>query len=182
MKRYAYGVILTSLIAVPAMAQDGPGKMFDILDQNKDGKVSHAEVMAKAKKDFAEFDKNNDGMIVLDELPMEMPLREGHERFLKKIKERHEQKVEKGDRHGMGRMSPEDMEEKMRPTRMKFMARLDDNGDERLDLDEFAQPGIRRFKHADVNGDGTVTREEMEQTMGKRGHGKWRKRFKDRRS
>jgi Ca2+-binding EF-hand superfamily protein len=180
MKKYTYGIILSSLIAIPVFAQGGTSKMFENLDTNKDGAVSHAEMMAKTKSDFAEFDKNNDGVILFDELPKEMPLREGQERFMKKIKERHEKKAENGKRRGMGRMSPEEMENKMRPTRIKFMARLDTNGDERLDVDEFSKRSIRRFKKADANGDGTVTREEMEKVFQKKGRGKFRKRSEKR--
>ena len=60
------------------------------------------------------------------------------------------------------------LEERFRdrqPTRMKFMARMDRDGNEQLTVEEFAAPLIKRYKRADINGDGTVTQAELEEML-----------------
>ena len=46
---------------------------LDGADENKDGKVSRKEFLARAEKHFAELDKNNNGTLEGDELHPPMP-------------------------------------------------------------------------------------------------------------
>ena len=170
--KYILTITAATLIGSMAVsAQDKPRGMFDQLDQDKNGIVSHAELMNEVRKNFAEFDRNGNGVIVLDELPEQMPLRGRGQHTLEKMKERFEKHAEKrGDKRGP-RVSPEEIEDRMRQSRIQFMAHLDRDENEQLDMTEFAAPMIKRFKRADINGDGSITADEFESAQ-KRMHKK----------
>lgn len=155
----AFGLGATAVVA------DGHKERFKEADTNGDGAVSHAEMMARVQAKFAEFDKNADGFIVLDELPKEMPMNEKRAKKLEKKKEKMEKRLkEKGVEDTDAFMKK--MHER-KPTRMKFMARHDHDGDERLSVEEFGSKMIHMFKRMDLNGDGTVTMEEAKEAKGK---------------
>ena len=131
---------------------------FNAADADKNGVITHAEMMAKVSEKFGEFDKNKDGFLELEELPKIMPMREKHMR-MKHMGKHHEN------------ADPEKMakkKEKMKKrwakkhTRIKFIAKLDKDGDERVSLEEFARKKVEHFKRGDENGDGSVTLAEME--------------------
>lgn len=66
--RYAF--CLLALLATPAFAQGvdlGINKLFNEADTNKDGAVTEAEFLAKAKQQFAVGDANHDGKITREE-------------------------------------------------------------------------------------------------------------------
>ncbi|MFC4349857.1 EF-hand domain-containing protein [Kordiimonas lipolytica] len=139
---------------------------FNDLDSNKNGVVSHAEMMAKAQEKFAEFDKNSDGYLTLEELPKEMPIPE-HAR--ERMKKRAERMKERMDERGED-FEPDDMPDPSgprhgrfegKPTRLHFIAKHDRDGDERISLEEFAAKPVGHFKRMDVNGDGEVTKAEL---------------------
>lgn len=153
-------------------------------DSNKDGVVTHAEMMLQVEKRFNVFDKNRDGYLVLQELPKIMPIPEHKKERMKKHKEKMKQRMA-GRGHempeGMPEAMPAEMEERFgargKPTRLRFVAKLDRDGDERVSLEEFARKAARKFKRGDVNGDGSITLAELEET--KKHHMK--KRFKEKR-
>ena len=73
---------ILALQAIPAIAQEaaapvdsgkpahegkGPGRYFEKLDTDKDGKISKAESMAAAEKKFTEMDANKDGFVTKEE-------------------------------------------------------------------------------------------------------------------
>lgn len=152
--------------SVPALAQGGPasdhvGPRFDELDLNADGTVSHDELMVEIRSRFDALDVDGNGFLELQELPKEMPMTAHGERRMERMKKRMERHAEKRDKPP--RMSAEELDERMRPTRLKFMARFDKNGDEKVDINEFGSPMFKRHKHADLNGDGSVTKAELEE-------------------
>lgn len=163
------GLLALPSLASPegAMTRDAmKAKMlerFNAADADKNGVITHAEMMAKVSEKFNGFDKNKDGYLELKELPKIMPMSKKH-KHMKKYK---------GDHHG-GK-NAKDMEKKMekrmakKHTRIKFIAKLDHDYDEKVSLSEFAKRKIKHFKRADENGDGNVTLAEME-TAGKRMH------------
>jgi len=192
MKKITIAATLACVLSAPLIAQDseqrgprgGVKEAFQQLDLNANGVVSHDELMQEARKHFAEFDLDGNGIVLLSELPEKMPLPPRAERRLAKQKEKAQTRRQsgQGDEAKRGpRISPEDRAEKMRPTRLKFMARMDKNGDEQLSLEEFSAPIIKRFKRADVNGDGNVTTAELEQSQEQRKHKRRRGMKKERR-
>jgi Ca2+-binding EF-hand superfamily protein len=160
---------------------------FNEVDTNKNGVISHDEMMAKPSERFQAYDKDNDGYLTLSELPKLMPVPEHLKMRMEKryenMRERHadrggegaENEAQKAEKAGRKAK----MLERRQPTRLKFVARLDRDNDERLSLEEFSAPAVKRFKHSDRNGDGEVTLEEAKQAakrkirkhMKKRGKG-----------
>lgn len=172
MKKLTIAVSLVGLMATAISAQPGPigdykaeaKERFRSFDRNNDGVVSHRELMNEASEKFSEFDQDRNGILVLDELPLKMPVPE-------RVQRRVEQLQQRGERLRLGRGESgsgpaiEELVEKRSPTRMKFMARLDRDENEQLDVEEFAAPLIRRYKRADINGDGSVTEEEFDEAL-----------------
>jgi Ca2+-binding EF-hand superfamily protein len=60
------GLVLA--VAVPASYADGPLSSFKGMDANHDGKVSHDEHAAAARKMFATMDANKDGKVTAAEM------------------------------------------------------------------------------------------------------------------
>lgn len=172
MKMWKKAIAITTLaaLAVPVVAaapvkgKEMMEKRFKEADLNGNGVITHEEMMAGVQKKFSEFDKNRDGYLTLTELPQEMPVPEHVEKRMEKRMERmRERAAEQGHE-----LDPEDMPgQGMRgkPTRLKFMAKHDKDGDERVSLEEFARRAVHHFKRGDVNGDGEVTLAEAEQAM-----------------
>ena len=156
----AAGLILAASTMAFADDKEDIQARFSQHDSNGDGIISYAEMTTKVQEKFSEFDKNQDGFIALDELPRTIPLpMDRVERRGKRLSRMKEKMAEHG------REMPEEflshMEERGKPTRIKFMAKLDKDGDELVSLEEFSRPAIRHFKGRDVNGDGNVTLEEI---------------------
>lgn len=159
--------------------------IFKKQDLNRDGVVSHAEMTKKVEEAFLALDKNKDKMVDYNELPEKMEelaaLLHGKEEaklraeMRQKMKDMHSQKVKKhqdmkkpDDKNGEGMKRHKVMkhrEMKMPENRIDFIKFLDRNKDEKISMDEFMQPAIRRFKRADINGDGGITFDEMKQGM-----------------
>lgn len=163
---------LLAAFAVPAIALDysepkhgGPKQMFEQLDANKNGVVTHAEFMQHSAARFSEFDADADGFLTLQELPETMPLPPVAQKRMERRQERMQKRME---HQGVDADIAEIDETPERARRLRFMARLDKNGDERLSVEEFAAPPLKRFKFADVNGDGQVTESELNTAMSER--------------
>ncbi len=173
----ALAVTVMTAIAIPVLA-DGhkshKGKLghamgmavFQEMDTDNNQSVSHGEVMARVSEKFVKFDNNGDGLITLDELPKVMPVPEHKQNMQNKLKqemldrlrekglseEEIAKKVAKMDKRMQGRTPP---------TRIEFMNKHDQNKDEAIDLSEFGSRMIKKFKKMDVNGDGSVTVDEL---------------------
>lgn len=180
MKNFTIALSLVGLMATSAQAQpENIGDMkaeakerFLALDTNNSGAVSHDELMAQAAKRFAEYDRDGNGILLLDELPLKMPVPPRMQQRIERMKDRAERRGSEA-----GRNAIEARVYDRQPTRMKFMAHVDRDENEQLDLEEFATPLIKRYKHADINGDGTVTESEFDEALERgprkrRGHGR----------
>jgi len=155
------GLVLAGSLGASVMAEDKIKDRFKKHDSNGDGIVSHQEMKAQVQAKFDEYDQNRDGFVELNELPVTMPVpshkSERRERRRSKMQEK---MAERG--HEMPEKFAEHMEQHGKPTRIKFIAKLDRDGDERVSVEEYMRKAIKHFKHRDVNGDGNVTLEEIE--------------------
>lgn len=151
MTRTAILAVALSLSALPVLAQDGPPPRgpfpdFATFDADKDGKVTREEVAAARRAAIQGLDANGDGVLAADEIIA-------------------------------FRMAREQARVQEQVTRL--MADRDLNGDGRLSADElisgpgFDGPGLglggipprmieRMFVRIDADGDGAVTREELD--------------------
>ena len=170
MKITTIAVSTLALLSVAAEAQPGDRKAafkeraqerFQTIDQNQDGVLSHDELMAQAQTKFAEFDQDGNGIILLEELPVKMPLPGRAQRRIERMQEKMESRGATDEQ--LSRL--EERAEERRPTRVKFMARFDQDENEQLDVEEFAAPMIKRYKRADINGDGSVTQSEFDEAL-----------------
>ncbi len=159
-------LVATSVGAQEALKRDFKAyakERFQELDVNRDGAITHDELMQQARQKFSEFDQDGNGIVLLEELPEKMPLSAKAQRRMERMQERREARQEEGKRAPA--RSLEAFAEKHQPSRIKFMARFDKNGDEQLVVEEFAAPMIKRHKKIDVNGDGTVTEMELDEAL-----------------
>ncbi|WP_417461073.1 EF-hand domain-containing protein [Kordiimonas sp.] len=156
-------VALAALITSQAQAAGDRGERFKEADTDGNGVVTYDEMMGKVKTKFSEFDKNGDGYLELAELPKEMPIPERMEKRMKRHQERMEERAEKAGRD----FDADDMGGKWKPTRIKFIAKHDRDGDEKVSVDEFATRMVHHFKRMDVNGNGEVTQDEAKEAMKK---------------
>ena len=169
MKKVTVALSLIGLVAVSAEAQPMKHEMrkaeakerFLALDVNNNGEVSHDELMQQAASRFAEFDQDGNGILLLEELPLKMPVPPHAEQRMERMKAR----MGANNIPDAGGRSLEERFHDRQPTRMKFMARMDRDGNEQLTVEEFAAPMIKRYKRADINGDGTVTQAELEEML-----------------
>lgn len=162
---------LMAILTTPALGQEpssherlGPKQMFERLDANDNGVVTHAEFMIHNAQRFSEFDADADGFLTLEELPETMPIPLRAQRRLAKRQDRTQKRLEQQGVDANTSEMPE------RARRLRFIARLDKDGDERLSVEEFAAPPLKRFKFADVNGDGQVTDTELNTALAERAH------------
>ncbi len=158
--------LLGSLIAGAAFAAGGKGERFKEADRDGNGVITHEEMMAAVKVKFDAFDKNGDGFLTLSELPKEMPMPEHMEKRLEKRMEKMAERAEKAGRD----FDEDEFEGKFKPTRLRFVAKHDRDGDEQVSLEEFSSRAVHMFKRADANGDGEVTKTEMEDAAKQRKH------------
>ena len=151
--------LLGTMIAGASFAGGGKGERFKALDKNGNGVITHDEMMAAVKTHFDKFDTNGDGFLTLAELPKEMPMPEGMEKRMEKRMEKMAERAEKAGRD----FDEDDLEGRFKPTRIRFVAKHDRDGDEQVSLEEFSSRAVHMFKRADANGDGEVTKAEMEE-------------------
>ncbi len=157
------GAALAVAVALPAMAQPGPGggpggqggpgggpgagpgwgrgAMFQLFDTNGDGRVSFEEGWAVVQQRFAAADTNRDGGLSLEEW----------------------QAARLGPNLGRGdREPPREGWRAVRRQEMRARAfrAFDANSDGRVTLEEIRPLAEFRFRMMDANADGAVTREE----------------------
>jgi len=118
------------------------------LDTNTDGKVSLKEFEAKSSPMFEKLDRNGDGTITPKE----------HKAAKREM-------FARMDVNGDGVLGAEDRKlrhEQMRQMKERGPALLDTDKDGRISRDEFVKTNSPIFSHFDQNGDGKITRKEIE--------------------
>lgn len=149
-----------SLGALPLMAQDapppprGPLANFDVLDANKDGRVTKEEIAAARKAAVEGLDANKDGVLTAEEITTFRMAREGD-----RVREDVARLMAERDVNGDGRLSAAEL--------------AGGPG-----FGPGFGPGIpdRHFARIDTDGDGAISREEADAARkkmedGPRGHG-----------
>jgi Ca2+-binding EF-hand superfamily protein len=106
---------------------------------------------------FAKLDKNADGKLTQDELPAT-----------------HAERIMKADTDGDGAVTKEELEQARqarggRPSIDDIFAKLDKNADGKLTQDELPERLAERIMKADTDGDGAVTKEELQAARDKFG-------------
>ncbi len=151
----------------------GPARIFERLDADRDGKIT-ADEMAKAQRAFRgrgrfadrtgeavfrRFDKNGDGKIAPDEWKLRQELfakLDGNgDGFITR-----DEVTPRGPR-GKGRRSRYDVNSGKDSE--AFLAKHDKNGDGQIAKDEFKH--TRRFAEMDADGDGVLSKQEVEDAM-----------------
>jgi len=132
----------------PRDGRGGPVVMFEKLDANGDGSITMEEVQGAGAARFAEADANGDGQLSAEEMAAASEGRRA-ERMADRIAKR----IEKHDANGDGTLSLEEATAAAQGSRLEEM-----------------------FERFDADGDGNVTKAELEQAMEKRGHGRSMKR------
>lgn len=166
---YLAKAILTPLVVSMSVTPLFAAKDTDIVqrfqeaDANKDGLITHQEVMITVEKKFSEFDKNGDRYLELSELPKVMSFPGmAQKRLERRLEKRMDKIAEHSGREEADVRAHIEERIKKKRSRLVFVARLDRDGDERISVEEFASRKIRHFKKADKNGDGSVTLQELE--------------------
>lgn len=130
---------LSLSIAVPALAQAGPGG-GPMVDPWGDATVTKADADARAAEMFDRMDTNKDGVLSPEEMAAMRPNRPA------------------GAPPAPAADAAPRPEGARGPGGMRRM--LDANGDGKITKDEFIAAQGRRFARMDENGDGKVTKEE----------------------
>lgn len=107
-------------------------------DADGDGKISLAESFANESERFKEMDADGDGFVTGDEAGTAIEAQIPAE-TLEKMKAR-------------GMPEPNEI----------FLNRFDTNGDGKVDFEEFGRPSTESFKFVDTDGDGFLTKPELE--------------------
>ena len=106
---------------------------FEAMDQNKDGKVTQAEIFSSRKDEFAAADTNGDGALSVEEMAAR------HEKIRARMAERRLQFM---DTDGDGAVSAEEFARARHP----IMMRLDRDGDGAFSREEI-DGMMERMKH-----------------------------------
>lgn len=131
---------------------------FAKMDANNDGTLNAADRTAMMTKRFAKMDSDNNGSISQDEFMA------SHEAGAERREDRRAKRAERGKMGAQGGRGGR---------AMAMMGRADTNGDKAVSQAEFHAAMEARFAKADVNQDGSLTREERQEVR----KGKWRTRM-----
>jgi len=125
---------------------DRGGRMFELLDANRDGRITFEEAWTLVTARFSTADTDRSGGLSLQEL--------GNLRM----------------RHADAPTPPPERAARMEQMRGGMFRALDANSDGQVTLDEIRPAVQARFRSADANADGAVTREELPQRGHHHGH------------
>ncbi len=194
-KRLALLTVAATTLATAALADGGKGLggFLRGADANKDGAVDQAEFQASRDKWFADLDADKDGFVTAaelkafgDKMHAEWAKKHGDQAAADKadkMKRKHgdfsERMLKRVDTDEDGKISKAEAD----AAGAKFFARLDDNGDGKIEGNEMPQRhaarfGGKMFDRIDADQDGKVTKaefqaagEKMFQRMDKNGDG-----------
>lgn len=171
-KQITIAALAATLVAGVAMAQPGGHmeRMFDRADADASGGITRDEARAALAERFARMDGDGDGSVTLDEFGP---------RHGKSGMGRHggggddariEQRFGRLDGNGDGAVSLDEMkagaaarEERREAMRTERFAEFDADTSGGISEDEFVSGAVEHmFERTDTDGDGTVTRAEME--------------------
>jgi Ca2+-binding EF-hand superfamily protein len=135
-------------------------KVFAKKDTNADGALSPDELSRMPDAVFQKLDVDNNGSLSAKEFSAARGPRHAGKHAARRGKEKREQS-KAGERGGRHRGGPGQM-----------FAKLDGNGDGKIDLSEATANADRRFKRLDENGDGVLSADELKHRRGHRGKGR----------
>ena len=125
-----------------------PAQMVERFDKNADGKLEVSELPERMQPFMGKADTNADGVITAEEL------KAGEE----KMRAEHLAKV---DSDHDGKVSPEERKAAFEKFAQERFAKMDKNSDGALTKDEVGDKHWQRLSVADVDKNGSVTREEI---------------------
>lgn len=145
MRRHAFALAaILSLAALPAAADDGssPGKDFwpEGADTDGNGSLSQSEIQALSAQSFARHDRNQDGVVTLDE-------------WMVMVQERLDRAVAEGR---VNKQTPDQLTALFQDS----FAKQDRDGDGRITRAEWDFLVQAHFAQLDTDGDGEVSRAE----------------------
>lgn len=131
---------------------EGRAPVFAALDKDGDGSVSRAEAEASVQAMFSEADGDADGFVTQDEMRAFNQARRA--------------------------AAAERMRERRGAAAQKRWQKVDADGNDRLDMDEFLSARMEWFSAADADGDGVITSDEHTamREAGEERRGRWRDR------
>lgn len=132
------GIIAATMLSAPVLAEKGP-EMFKRADKDGDGFLSKAEFLDGHAMLFSRLDTNGDGNLGPDEL----------------TKARNAEPKPEGEAPPEGAPPPEGQ-----PPR-GLLKHADANGDGTISRKEFTDAGDKMFARLDENGDGKLAMDEM---------------------
>lgn len=124
------------------------GRLFERWDNDRDGKVTLAELPARMQKHLSTVDTNKDGILTRAEFDAGKA----------QLKAQHEKAF---DKNGDGKVTDEERREAMRAHLVERFVEQDKNHDGYLTETEVQNPHWAHLKNADANSDSRVTLEEM---------------------
>lgn len=171
MRKLKYGLLasaaaLAVAVALPmtASAWGGKGghggKIFEMLDTDKDGAVSAAEMQARSEERFTQADADGDGYVTAEEMT------KAHEAMRAQWQERRAGMMEEGfttaDADGDGKVTLQEMQDAMakRMADRKMPEHM--MGGEEMRGERHAERMETRFNAMDADKDGAVTLAEMQ--------------------
>lgn len=165
--------VATALVSTLAFAQTAAPRMQARIDANGDGVITKEEAakFPRFAEKFAQLDKNKDGKLVRDEMPMHRAGMRGRTDG----KRGHEGGLRAMDADGDGRISRTEMQAGKNGMDARF-ARMDVNKDGYIDkADRQARMAERRaecFGKADADKNGQLSRAEFDKLGEACGHGR----------
>lgn len=153
-KNFIYALPFAAILAGPAFAQHGPpppppigGPVFDLIDTNKDGKLTKEEVRAAHDKKFLEIDTNKDGFLAKEEMKAHHDAQKNEKMGMVK-----EKRVEFLDKDKNGLISQSEWNTVTEEAKAKFSEHHD-----------------QKFMEIDANKDGQLSKAELDAHHAKMG-------------